>query len=253
MRAAAPKFRQQASPAGGAGKIFTTRRIPGLWERQQEVLCTIENPAPIHWPSVPCSAPLILLLAFTPLGLIDLPLIKATILHVPVIIGAVLLGWRKGALLGGVFGLASLVKNTIAPSALSFAFSPFIPVPGTDRGSIWALVICLIPRILTGITPALVYAGVRRCFRKKNLGVNTGAAILAGIAGALTNTVLVMGLIFLVFRQAYAALQGISVDAVLGVILGIVGANGVPEAIAAAILTPAICVPLGKALRLDAQ
>ena len=107
---------------------------------------------------------IILLLAFTPLGLIDLPLIKATILHVPVIIGAVLLGWRKGALLGGVFGLASLVKNTIAPSALSFAFSPFIPVPGTDRGSIWALVICLIPRILTGITPALVYAGVRRCF-----------------------------------------------------------------------------------------
>ena len=122
---------------------------------------------------------IILLLAFTPLGLIDLPLIKATILHVPVIIGAVLLGWRKGTLLGGVFGLASLVKNTIAPSALSFAFSPFIPVPGTDRGSIWALVICLIPRILTGITPALVYAGVRRCFRKKNLGVNTGAAILA--------------------------------------------------------------------------
>ncbi|MEI3130221.1 MAG: ECF transporter S component [Oscillospiraceae bacterium] len=52
---------------------------------------------------------IILLLAFTPLGLIDLPLIKATILHVPVIIGAVLLGWRKGTLLGGVFGLASLV------------------------------------------------------------------------------------------------------------------------------------------------
>lgn len=48
MRAAVPKFRQQASPAGGVGKIFTTRRIPGPWERQQEVLCTIENPAPIH-------------------------------------------------------------------------------------------------------------------------------------------------------------------------------------------------------------
>ena len=151
---------------------------------------------------------IILLLAFTPLGLIDLPLIKATILHVPVIIGAVLLGWRKGALLGGVFGLASLVKNTIAPSALSFAFSPFIPVPGTDRGSIWALVICLIPRILTGITPALVYAGVRRCFRKKNLGVNTGAAILAVIAGALTTTVLVMGLIFQGLRGAAGHLSG---------------------------------------------
>ncbi|MEG1858415.1 MAG: ECF transporter S component, partial [Pseudoflavonifractor sp.] len=37
------------------------------------------------------------LLAFTPIGLIDLPLIKATILHVPVIIGAILLGPKKGA------------------------------------------------------------------------------------------------------------------------------------------------------------
>ncbi|MEG0825776.1 MAG: ECF transporter S component, partial [Oscillospiraceae bacterium] len=43
---------------------------------------------------------IIFLLAFTPIGLIDLPLIKATILHVPVIIGAILLGPKKGAFLG---------------------------------------------------------------------------------------------------------------------------------------------------------
>ena len=78
---------------------------------------------------------IIFLLAFTPIGLIDLPLIKATILHVPVIIGSILLGPKKGAFLGGIFGLTSLIKNTMMPSALSFAFSPFIPVPGTDRGS----------------------------------------------------------------------------------------------------------------------
>lgn len=73
------------------------------------------------------------------------PLIKATILHVPVIIGSILLGPKKGAFLGGIFGLTSLIKNTMMPSALSFAFSPFIPVPGTDRGSLWALVICFVP------------------------------------------------------------------------------------------------------------
>ena len=61
-------------------------------------------------------AAIILLMAFTPLGLIDLPLIKATILHVPVIIGSVVLGPKRGAGLGALFGLVSLWKNTMAPS-----------------------------------------------------------------------------------------------------------------------------------------
>ena len=65
---------------------------------------------------------IVILLGFTPLGLIDLPLIKATILHIPVILGSLLLGWRKGAFLGAVFGAVSLIKNTMAPSVLSFAF-----------------------------------------------------------------------------------------------------------------------------------
>ena len=76
---------------------------------------------------------LLLVMGFTPLGLIDLPIIKATILHVPVIIGSVLLGPKKGAFLGGVFGAISLWKNTMAPSLLSFAFSPFVPLPGQAR------------------------------------------------------------------------------------------------------------------------
>ena len=58
---------------------------------------------------------IIFLLTFTPLGLIDLPVIKATILHVPVIIGSILLGPKKGAFLGGMFGLSSLIKNTLVP------------------------------------------------------------------------------------------------------------------------------------------
>ena len=56
---------------------------------------------------------IILLMAFTPLGLIDLPLIKATILHVPVIIGAILLGPKAGLYFGLLFGLTSLFKNII--------------------------------------------------------------------------------------------------------------------------------------------
>ena len=46
----------------------------------------------------------ILLMAFTPLGLIDLPIIKATILHVPVIIGSVLLGPKRARSSGSCLG-----------------------------------------------------------------------------------------------------------------------------------------------------
>ena len=185
----------------------------------------------------------ILLMAFTPLGLIDLPLIKATILHVPVIIGAVLLGPRAGAWFGLVFGLASLVKNTTAPALLSFAFSPLIPVPGAGRGSLWALVICLVPRLLTGILPYYVYRGLR-ALPGKFPGKQTLPLIAAGLCGALVNTLLVMGLIGTLLADAFAAAKGISLDGVTAGIMAIVLANGVPEAAAAAVLTPAVCLPL---------
>ena len=60
-----------------------------------------------------------------------------------------------------------------------------------------------------------------------------------------------MGLIFVLFRDAYAALKGVGVDAVLGLIMGVVAANGVPEAIAAAVLTGAVCLPMQKLMKRD--
>ena len=70
-------------------------------------------------------AAIIILMAFTPVGYINLVVIKATLIHVPVIIGSVVLGPKKGAFLGFIFGLTSLINNTFNPSLLSFAFSPF--------------------------------------------------------------------------------------------------------------------------------
>ncbi len=191
---------------------------------------------------------IILLMSYTPLGLIDLPLIKATILHVPVIIGAVILGPKKGAFLGFVFGFVSLIKNSMAPSLLSFAFTPLVPVPGTGHGSPWAVVIALVPRMLVGVTPYLVYAGIRKLAAGKfNLGVKTIALTIAGVVGALTNTALVMGLIFVLFKEAFATAKDIPVDAVRDVILGIVAANGIPEAICAAVIVPLVVTALLKA------
>ena len=187
---------------------------------------------------------IIFLLTFTPLGLIDLPVIKATVLHVPVIIGSILLGPKKGAFLGGMFGLASLLKNTLVPGLSSFVFTPLIPAPGLDRGSPWALFICFVP-------PWLVYALFRRLPGRRGAGVQAGTMALAGVVGAFTNTALVMGSICVLFTEAYAAAQGIPAEAVTGFAMGIVAANGIPEAAVAAVVTPAVCVPLVKALKLE--
>ena len=80
--------------------------------------------------SVALMAALVILLANTPLGMIQLPVVKATTVHIPVILGAVLLGPQAGAVLGGVFGICSLISNTTAPTLLSFAFSPFMSMTG---------------------------------------------------------------------------------------------------------------------------
>ncbi len=195
---------------------------------------------------------IIFLLTFTPIGLIDLPIIKATILHVPVIIGSVILGPKKGGFLGFVFGLASLIKNTTAPSLLSFAFSPFIPLPGIGKGSLLALVICFIPRILVGITPYYTVKGIEMLVKKltgrSNQAVRSVATTVSAVVGAFTNTVLVMGMIYLFLREPYANANNIPVETVLTVILGIVGTNGVPEAIAAMIITTPVCLALDRVL-----
>ena len=68
--------------------------------------------------SVALMAAVIVVLANTPLGMIQLPIIKATTVHIPVILGAVLFGPLAGAILGGVFGICSLISNTMAPTLL---------------------------------------------------------------------------------------------------------------------------------------
>lgn len=190
---------------------------------------------------------LLLLMGFTPLGLIDLPIIKATILHVPVIIGSVLLGPWRGAFLGGVFGAISLWKNTMAPSLLSFAFSPLVPLPGEGHGSAWAIVICFVPRILVGVLPWFVVK-LFELIPANKTAVRSAGCVVAGALGSAVNTILVMGLMGLTLGGSFAAAQGVAGDAVWGGILAIVFANGIPEAIAAAVITPVIVLALTKAM-----
>lgn len=185
---------------------------------------------------------LIFILAFTPgIGYIPLGFTNVTTIHIPVIIGSILLGPKSGAILGGMFGLTSFLKNTTTPTITSFVFTPFYSL-GDYSGGIGSLITCFVPRILIGVVPYFVYQLVKKC--SKSQGTSNVGLVLAGIAGSMTNTCLVMACIFFFFKDSYAAANGTASEAVVPLILGIVGTNGVPEAIVAAVIT----LFVGKAL-----
>ena len=58
-----------------------------------------------------------------------------------------------------------------------------------------------------------------------------------------------MGMIYLFFKEPYAAANAIPVETVLSVILGIVGTNGVPEAVVAAVIVTPVCIALEKVMK----
>lgn len=184
--------------------------------------------------SVALMAAIVIVLANTPLGMIQLPIIKATTVHIPVILGAVLLGPSAGAILGAVFGICSLISNTMAPTLLSFAFSPFMSttgIPGALK-AIWISVGC---RILIGVVAGWLWILLSKCKVSQIIGLP-----IVGFVGSMVNTVTVMGSIYYLFAQQYAEAREVGVSAVWGLIMGTVTASGIPEAIAAAILVLAI-------------
>lgn len=189
---------------------------------------------------------IIIIMAFTPfIGYIPLGFTRATIIHVPVIIGSLMLGPKKGAFLGGVFGLTSLINNTINPTATSFVFSPFITV-GDIHGGIGSLIICFVPRILVGIVPYYVYKLIMKTKKESSRTRMSVALGFAGVTGSLTNTLLVMNFIFVFFREAYAKANDVASETVYNFIIGIIGINGVPEAIVAGIIVVGIGAALMK-------
>ncbi|PCR98957.1 ECF transporter S component [Lactococcus fujiensis] len=155
--------------------------------------------------------------------------IAPTLAGIPVIIASVVLGPKRGAIVGFAMGFILFIQATITPGVTNWLFTPFIPVPGTNHGSIWAIVITFVPRILIGVFPYYVY----------KLSKNRLGAGLAGFVGSMTNTILVLSFIFIFFghylKWSFAYL-----------ITAIVTTNSLVEAVAAIILTAAIVPALMK-------
>lgn len=150
--------------------------------------------------------------------------IKPTIVHIPVIIASIIYGPRIGATLGFLMGLISLTVNTITILPTSYLFSPFVP-----NGNLYSIIVAIVPRILIGVTPYFIYKLLR----------GRAGLIFAGALGSLTNTIFVLGGIFIFFGNVY--------DGNIQLLLaGVISSNSIAELIISALLTLIIVPRLEK-------
>ena len=174
-----------------------------------------------------------LLLVLTPLGYIRTPFLSITVMHIPVIAAGILMGPSYGAALGLVFGLTSVWNATMSPTITSFCFSPFVTIGGVS-GNWTSLIIAIVPRVLLGWIAGTLF----NAFNKK---LNRPlSALVSGVLTTLCHTIMVLGLIALLWGPQYAQAIGQSPDTLLMYLALVVLTNGIFEMIAAGIVSMAL-------------
>lgn len=175
-----------------------------------------------------------LFLGLTGLGFIPLPLFKLTILHLPVIIGAIIEGPIAGASIGFIFGLFSIYQNITTPTPMSpFFYNPLVSI---------------LPRVLIGVVSYYVYIFLRSKLKNKRLSIG-----IAAICGSLTNTIGVLGSIYLIYFKDYASIlmqRGTISSGSLGkvtiALLSVIGTNGIAEAVLSALVSIPVVIAILK-------
>lgn len=230
-------------------------------------------------------------LGMTPIGFIPVGPTNATIMHIPVIIGAIVEGPIVGMLVGLIFGIFSLIRAITTPTIISPVFyNPLVSI---------------LPRVLIGLVSYYTFVAVRRMNKKtatiilisiwgavvaylsfafvSNLGlfssgdisfaklIFSGILVLAtlvigwlsykklnhnaldlivgAITGTLTNTVGVLGMIYVFYGRWYVEMMGGDPDLAGKIILGVGIANGIPEVIIAVIIVTSVVLGMKKQSR----
>lgn len=171
---------------------------------------------------------IILVQNFVPLvGYIPLGPLNLTLIHITVIVAAFVLGPVDGALVGGVWGTITFIRAFVWPT------SPLATIVFVNP------LIAILPRVMIGLVAGSIFKLLQPKVRH-----TMAAMIPATILGSLTNTLLVLGQIFLFYQSKSQMLYQIDTKALLPYLLAVIGTNGIPEAIAAAIIAPMISAPL---------
>lgn len=174
---------------------------------------------------------IIIFMTLTGLAYIPLtPLLKITLLTIPVTIGGVILGPKTGLFLGGIFGLTSLATCVFGMDAFGVILFGINPI--------YTTITCVVPRLMCGVIPAYIY----KALKKKKIGLP-----ITCVATPVLNTVMFMTALWLFFGNNIAtdpqiiAMMGKSIKGFIAIFISLAGLNAVIEAIAGLIIGTAIC------------
>ncbi len=182
---------------------------------------------------------ILLVMVYTPLGYLKAGPVSITFLMIPVAIASVISGPAAGALLGGIFGLTSFAQCFGADpfGAALLAINPVL-----------TFVMCVVPRILAGWLPGLIFRALSRTSANKRASSfitrfrAAAASYIAGFCASALNTILFVGALVLFFGNTDVVRQlGSTTWLVIGVL---VTSNALIEAVACTIITGVV----GRAL-----
>lgn len=176
-------------------------------------------------------AAITIVLGLTPLGIIPIPPANMSILCLPVIIGTLTCGLGTGMILGGIFGITSVIKAFTEPSVL------VAPLLGSSP--VFVIIMSLGARLLIPVVVYYVHRGMTRKGGMKKTGIGVSALL-----GSLTNTVCYLGLMLLFY-----VLAGLDSAAVLATVAGAGALNGSLEAVAAVAVSIPVVMAVNKSRR----
>lgn len=182
-------------------------------------------------------AALLIAMSLTPIGYLKVGPLSITFNMIPVAIGGIALGPAAGLILGAVFGFTSFAQCFGAD-----AFGAFL----LELNPFFTFVTCVVTRSLAGFLAGLVNKAFMSMTKKPAVSF-----CATGLCASLFNTIFFVGTMMLLFgRESISEAAGGAIDASLGIIAFFVGfttINAVWEAVAAFVITGAVCTALYKA------
>lgn len=177
----------------------------------------------------------LLLMAYTPLGYLNIGPLAITLNIIPVALAAITLGPVGGAVMGGVFGLTSFLQcigvgGSSAMGVVLFGINPF-----------FAFLQRFIPRVLDGLLLGFLFRWIRKI---SNVQIS---CFVTGFCSAFFNTVFFMAALVLLFGNTDYMREMIAGRNIILFVCTFVGINAVFEMIASTVITGLVGFALFKA------
>lgn len=135
---------------------------------------------------------IVVILGITRLGFISInPAVSLTILQIPVILTVLLAGFVPGLTVGVVFGIFSLIQAAMSPAG---GLDPLFVNP----------LVSIVPRMMIAVVTFFVDFLLRKIPHMPKI-VSGG---IAAFFGSLSNTVFVIGALYLIFNASTKAVMG---------------------------------------------